>query len=133
MHTPQSLFDAVATHLLNQNAVSMHPDSDDAPRIGLGNGCAYRGEGGRKCAIGALIPDDKYDPEFEGSDVHCSAEIREAAGIPHKGLVLDLACRLQALHDNQPPCCWPALLHGIALRFNLDTSCLPHAEKEATK
>lgn len=28
--------------------------------------CAYRGEGGRKCAAGILIPDELYKKEFEG-------------------------------------------------------------------
>lgn len=29
--------------------------------------CCYRGEGGRKCAVGWLIPDDKYDPNWENT------------------------------------------------------------------
>lgn len=36
------------------------------------NTCAYRGRGataGCKCNIGFLIPDDRYDPEFEGSNL----------------------------------------------------------------
>lgn len=28
--------------------------------------CVYRTEDGRKCAVGCLIPDTKYDPRFEG-------------------------------------------------------------------
>lgn len=33
---------------------------------------AYRGDGGRKCAIGWLIPDEEYDPRIEGLDVYAA-------------------------------------------------------------
>ena len=29
--------------------------------------CAYRGDNGLKCAIGCLIPDEKYDPKMDGN------------------------------------------------------------------
>lgn len=49
--TNQEIFDTVATHLLRQNARSMGPRTD--PRFGtLSRGCAYRGDGGLRCAIG---------------------------------------------------------------------------------
>lgn len=35
----------------------------------LGDLCAYRGQGGRKCAAGWVISDEEYDPAFEGEDV----------------------------------------------------------------
>lgn len=28
--------------------------------------CMYRGSNGRKCAVGILIPDEDFDPNFEG-------------------------------------------------------------------
>ena len=31
--------------------------------------CRYRTEAGQKCAVGCLIPDELYDPEWEGSRV----------------------------------------------------------------
>lgn len=37
---------------------------------GGSGGCFYRSPDGCKCAIGWLIPDDKYSPDLEG----CSAE-----------------------------------------------------------
>lgn len=32
------------------------------------NRCRYRGNNGMKCAIGHLIPDDKYKPEFDETE-----------------------------------------------------------------
>ena len=52
MRTSQEVFDVVAKHLLTQNAKSMDDPWDEM--------CAYRGENGRRCAVGALIPDDLY-------------------------------------------------------------------------
>jgi len=58
--TLQGIYDAVARHLLAQGAVSVAT----LPHGGIG--CAYRGDNGLKCAIGALIPDELYYPEMEG-------------------------------------------------------------------
>ena len=55
MMNHREIFDRVKTHLLTQNAKSM---SDGR--------CAYRGDGGRTCALGCLIPDEKYSRKFEG-------------------------------------------------------------------
>ena len=57
----QEVFNTVVTGLRKQNAVSETPSG----------GCAYRGEHGRKCAVGMLIPDDEYDPRKEGLRVKC--------------------------------------------------------------
>lgn len=52
----QEHFDTALAHLRKQGrkALAHH------------GGCAYRGKAGAKCAIGALIPDDRYEPEMEG-------------------------------------------------------------------
>ena len=55
----QEAFDIAARHLLVQGKRSLTSDG----------ACAYRGEGGLKCAIGALIPDDQYDPKMENWEV----------------------------------------------------------------
>jgi hypothetical protein len=53
--TPQEIFDTVATHLFTQGhkAINGH------------GGCVYRCRDGSKCAVGVLIPDDKYFPKME--------------------------------------------------------------------
>lgn len=52
------IFNKVARHLIKQGGRAME------------NGvCRYRGPAGTKCAIGALIPDELYDPEIESKSI----------------------------------------------------------------
>lgn len=53
----QEIFDAVAKHLAAQGCQSLSPDGT----------CAYRGESGRKCAVGVLITDAEYKASMEGT------------------------------------------------------------------
>lgn len=46
------------------------------PSIVMDDACAYRGQEGRKCAIGFLIPDDRYSEDLEG----CNPWTLESAG-----------------------------------------------------
>jgi hypothetical protein len=59
--TVQEAFDKIVLHLATMDRRSrthsyIHAD---------GEVCAYRGDDGRKCAIGALIPDELYDRSFD--------------------------------------------------------------------
>lgn len=56
--------------------------------------CRYRTPEGLKCAAGCLIPDAKYNPEFEGS---CWATI--ASNFPQYKEYRDMIMDLQLLHD----------------------------------
>lgn len=56
--TPQEIYDTVINHLRAQGQRAMGTV-----------GCAYRGAGGTKCAVGVLIPDELYDPAIEGRSV----------------------------------------------------------------
>lgn len=58
MRTQQELYDIVVAHLRKQHAKSQSPDK----KI-----CMYRGEGGLKCAVGVLIPDEIYNHAMEFS------------------------------------------------------------------
>lgn len=60
----QEAFDKIATHLLTQDSKAMD---------GAGT-CCYLTEEGLKCAIGCLIPEEKYDITMEGYGV---IELRE--------------------------------------------------------
>ncbi len=53
----QSVFNQMIEHLVEQGE----------PAIDSEYKCVYRTSSGKMCAIGCLIPDDKYDPDFEGS------------------------------------------------------------------
>ena len=59
----QEVFNKVIAHMREQRrpAVADNPDR--------GFACVYREAGGRKCAIGALIPDEVYDEAMEGRPV----------------------------------------------------------------
>ncbi len=59
--------------------------------------CLYRGPNGKKCAIGILIPDDKYDPEFENAS---TSSVIAAAGIVVDGLKNMDFYDIQRTHDN---------------------------------
>jgi hypothetical protein len=62
-----------------------------------GGNCMYRGGGGRKCAIGHLIPDEKYRHELE--DLTPSSEsVRTAAGLIKADE--QFAYNLQVAHDS---------------------------------
>lgn len=59
---PQEVYDFVVNHLRTQGCRAMTVIDGRLQ-------CAYRGKNGTKCAVGALIPDDVYDPEWEGANV----------------------------------------------------------------
>jgi hypothetical protein len=95
--TSQEAFDTALAHLREQGAICRGDD-----------GCLYRGPDGRKCAIGALIPDDMV--EFDRDTRHGKAN-----GLPVRDLMavfpavyrLFEAVRpsileaLQTLHDSE--------------------------------
>jgi hypothetical protein len=60
VHTMQETFDIVAKHLWRQGQAAMSE---------TGEACVYRGAGGSKCAIGALIHNDEYDEYIEDHPV----------------------------------------------------------------
>ena len=115
--TPQETFNIVAKHLLTQ----MEQAKD---RSGC---CSYRGENGLKCAVGCLIPDDKYDPYMEGQSpltTTCmSGKKREPGSVGRllleQGHDLSLAEALQTIHDNYDPDEWRERLQELATRRNL--------------
>ena len=102
--TEQELFDKVSNHLLKQNKHSM--DSDKS--------CKYRGNGGRMCAIGVLIPDELYHPWMDSG---CTLmRITEIIDLREH---YELCCRLQDIHDFDGPAEWPAELADLAEEFGL--------------
>jgi hypothetical protein len=57
--TRQQMFDFMLNHLRNQGGPSVDKDIGDLA-------CMYRGDNGRMCAIGCMIPDRLYNPRLEG-------------------------------------------------------------------
>ncbi len=121
----QTIFDKVATHLLTQNARSFQHAN--------GGICAYRGVGGTKCAIGALISDEHYTEDIEGLTLVWGDTVRgRIARAVSLSLgvevlspgVLRLLQDLQRLHDKNPPEKWRSLLLTTACRFELSPKVL---------
>lgn len=105
--SPQELFDKVLAHARAQHQRAVAPNGK----------CRYRLPDGRKCFIGALIPDELYSSEFEGKSVD-SQMIRIAAGIPSELPVL--ARELQHVHDAFEPEDWEQQLAIVAEKFDLE-------------
>jgi hypothetical protein len=57
--TRKEVYDKVMTHLAGMSQPSVNSDGK----------CAYRGTGGRMCAVGCLIPDNVYNSGIEGTPV----------------------------------------------------------------
>lgn len=58
--TAQEIFDTVSRHLATQGGKSVKNGTDN---------CQYRGDGGRKCAVGALLTDEEYRPSYDENSV----------------------------------------------------------------
>jgi len=89
----QEQFDTALNGIRSQGG----PSSDTNGR------CLYRNPNGRKCVIGWLIDDSKYDPNYEGRSASGVFEGRSASGVfdvfwrSDEGQQLD---DLQACHDD---------------------------------
>lgn len=88
MRNMQEDFDTVITHLVNQGKRSIDSVRDM---------CLYRSEDGLKCAIGCLIPDDRYNPSIEDRLVTNSEFLKF---FPEFALDATFYCELQSLHDD---------------------------------
>ena len=95
----QQAFSSVVSHLAFQKGRSM----------GTG-GCLYRGANNRKCAIGALIPDQLFTGDFDsGSDFenafgsYCVGHLITRYGPIRElfaGVSTDMLSDLQRMHDD---------------------------------
>lgn len=65
--TTQQIFDAIVAHFVEQVEPSFDIlFKDDGPLVA----CRYRDDAGRKCAVGALIPDVLYSRALEGNGMY---------------------------------------------------------------
>lgn len=118
----QEIFDKVATHLIAQGKQSLAPDPHHEGEV-----CAYRGADGTMCAAGCLIPDDEYDPAFEGMPWGCIAdEVPSFANEPFE--VHSLIKSLQGVHDYEFYWSTPErlkdALETVANRYGLSSDIL---------
>jgi len=104
--TEQEAFTKVRDHLLRQKEKC------------IVNGlCAYRGENGKKCAIGALISDEDLTEELNKTPVFYS-EVRDLPSL--KGLSLVFLTNLQEIHDECPIREWEFELRTFANSYGLN-------------
>lgn len=106
----QEIFNTVALHLVQQNKQS----TDIKLLIKLR--CMYRSPDGLSCAIGCLIPDDKYRADMEGLAVD---ELAKHFDLGFATGNMPLLRHLQALHDLRKPGKWKKGLREIARTFTL--------------
>lgn len=117
MRTAQQLFDTVVIHLRNQGQKS-HIMEDPQ---GKWYGCYYRSPEGHKCAIGCLIPDADYSPEFEEKNLDKLLDQKLLPARTHNELSKhrELLKALQFTHDFKPISEWEMCWENIAKNHNL--------------
>ena len=74
--------------------------------------CAYRGDGGRMCAAGTLIPDALYDDRMEGETIDLLLE--RWPQLAHHLQPVAMIRDLQFIHDHTPADEWPERLAALA-------------------
>lgn len=112
--TRQELFTTIANHLLTQNARSMVPSKHHTGA----STCLYRSPDGLKCAAGAAIPDDVYDPSMEQIGIRTLIQHRsELRYLEEHGPMLQ---DLQNMHDREQPRFWPQSLGRIAAIWGVE-------------
>jgi len=89
--TNQEIVDSVFAHLYEQGERSMTRSAT--------YGCAYRGRGGAKCAVGCLIPDENYYRSLEGLSV-LNHLIQDALPFRVTKEQQNLLRVLQCMHDS---------------------------------
>ncbi len=102
--TNQEAFTTVVLHLRKQGRRAQDHSK-----------CRYRAPDGCKCAIGALIPDDQYNPKLEG---------RTVLALTHLPALQDLnsflLSDLQITHDVYYPDEWEKRFEHLAGKYKLE-------------
>lgn len=95
--------------------------------------CRYRGDNGAKCAVGILIPDERYDPRFEGGTVAAGDVF--AAVDPVDGFGVREFAAVQGSHDSTAPmgAGRPAWNPGVFIDGINHLPCFAHVQKLAGK
>ena len=92
-YNDREIFDHIMDLLIQQNAKSQDAEGN----------CLYRGDEGRKCAVGHIM--DEYNPLYENNGVRTIVEANYA-NAASKITLLEV---LQAVHDLQLPEEWPLI------------------------
>lgn len=109
----QQIYNIVKRHLLKQGARSQDTQEH----------CLYRGPRGLKCAIGALIKDEFYNPALEDKSANQPEvldALRRSFGL-HPSQLMDVffLSDLQEIHDRVNPSEWKDALSEFAVHRGL--------------
>jgi len=124
-YTLQEIFDKVAIHLLTQNSKAIRNKYGSAAYHGYSQ---FNPEIPAQCAIGCLIPNDKYLREIEG---FCVTHLLEFLELQYSnGLIKPLLSTLQDLHDHNDADLWLHNLKYIAKIYKLNILSLEGYDHE---
>lgn len=120
MKTKQEIFNKVVTHLRKQGRKAMRFVNNE---LGGSTFCAYRTSEGLCCAIGCLIPEDKYRPSMESGVVTYNQEVQsvllsEGINTSHAP-TLGFLRTLQLVHDTNDFLQWEERLQEVAITNEL--------------
>ena len=105
----QELFDQIVEHLLKQNKRSVNAQNEPA----------YYGLDGCKCPVGSLIPEDKYQKDFEGKGFYY---VLLKLSLPRAyEWMMD---RFEDIHYESPPEQWGDELKAMAIDMELSLTRL---------
>lgn len=89
----QEAFDLMVNHLITQGRAAADDNGE----------CLYRGPEGTKCAVGILIPDDKYTPAMENLNPYQLVEHHGLDfGDVETGFLYDAQNRLHDIPAREP-------------------------------
>jgi hypothetical protein len=109
----KAIFAKVSKHLIKQNAKSRDSDGD----------CVYRDPQGQSCAIGCLIPEERYEESFEGELLRDNKDVqhvlKHAIGVNSKkrAAKIELLMSLMAVHDEFEPDEWETELAAVEMTY----------------
>ena len=111
----QEAFDVMVRHAREQGVKALNGERK----------CRYRGNGGTKCFVGALIPDAEYTVMLEGKPAISLSRMLPCL----HGLTADFLDYMQAIHDRDAVSTWEQCFANAAHVFGLT---LPPLESEAS-
>lgn len=124
----QHILNTVAEKLIEQGVPAMVFSDDMGMKV-----CAYRGDDGRRCAVGHLIPDYAYRSDMENVSVDL---LIERGWMPEGLRDAEFLEALQGAHDNADPRYFCSelsqALYDIADAYNLTppAACEPYLQGE---
>lgn len=98
----KEVFEIVRQHLMAQGVKS----------IDSGVRCSYRGAAGLKCAVGVLMSDEDYKPEYDTMGYSLGSIVPRCPSLA--GIDIELLRVLQQIHDSED---WEARLTEVCARY----------------